>query len=548
MGPAAGSFLDPFGSNRIELGYTENRAALPATRHEEKNMDYPRASGILLHPTSLPGRYGIGSFNHAAYEWVDFLAQTRQSLWQVLPLGPTGYGDSPYQSFSSFAGNPYLISLEELVQEGLLEHRVLDEAPEFPRNRVDYGMIYDWKRPVLRQVADRFGQHATPEQQADFRQFCADNAGWLEDFALFMALKDAHDGQPWNQWPLDLRSRKTRALVAAGQEHDAAIHSHKVSQWLFYRQWTALKAYANQQGIQIVGDIPIFVAMDSADAWANPKNFHFDDEYQPKVVAGVPPDYFSATGQLWGNPLYRWSYLKRNGFTWWIRRIQAALRVYDIVRVDHFRGFAGYWEVPAGETTAVNGQWVKGPGTDFFQAVEEALGELPIIAEDLGEITPDVLELRNQFDLPGMKVLQFAFSTDGSDKFLPHNFRRNFVVYTGTHDNDTTWGWYAHTSTEHERDLFRRYFRTDGHDAAWTLIDAAWRSVAYMALAPLQDVLNLGTEARMNLPGRAEGNWRWRFVPEQLTGHVADRLLETTLLYGRDPKLYEGKEEEAGGQ
>lgn len=510
-------------------------------------MDLQRRSGVLLHPTSLPGRYGIGSFNQAAYDWVDFLDQTRQTLWQVLPLGPTGYGDSPYQSFSSFAGNPYLISLEEMVQQGLLDQATLAAAPNFPANRVDFGGIYHWKLPVLRQAAAEFERRATPDHKVEFAQFCRDQADWLDDFALFMALKDAHGGA-WNQWPLALRSRQAATLKAAVQEHAAALHAHKFNQWLFYRQWLRLKGYANAKGIQIVGDIPIFVAMDSADAWANPDEFFLDPEFQPTVVAGVPPDYFSATGQLWGNPLYRWDIMRNNNYRWWLRRIRLALRLYDIVRIDHFRGFAGYWEIPAGEKTAVKGQWVTGPGADFFNVVQRELGELPIIAEDLGEITPDVIALRDQFDLPGMKILQFAFSTDATDKFLPHNYERKFVVYTGTHDNDTTWGWYHRTATDKERDYFRRYLRTDGHDAAWSLIDVAWRSVAALALVPLQDLLSLDSNARMNLPGSAEGNWSWRFTADQLTAGLSSRLHETTLIYGRDPKLYEGKSAEAGGQ
>ncbi len=480
---------------------------------------------------------------------MDFLSQTRQGLWQVLPLGPTGYGDSPYQSFSSFAGNPYLISLEELVALGLLEQRVLDSAPEFPRDRVDFGQIYTWKMPLLRQVALDFDRRASAALKAEFAAFRTENAAWLEDFALFMALKEAHDGAAWNQWDMPLRSRQPAALAAAKEQHAAAVHNHELNQWLFYRQWLALKAYANARDIQVVGDIPIFVAMDSSDSWTNPSEFFLDDQFQPTVVAGVPPDYFSKTGQLWGNPLYRWAEMKANGYRWWLARIGAALRLYDIVRVDHFRGFAGYWEVPAGEKTAIKGQWVKGPGTEFFDVVVQALGgDLPIIAEDLGEITPDVIELRDRFGLPGMKILQFAFSTDASDKFLPHNYTRNFVVYSGTHDNDTSWGWYDKTATDKERDHYRRYLRTDGHDAAWALIDAAWRSVANSAIVPLQDLLNLGGDARMNLPGRASGNWTWRFTPEQLTGHVIQRLLEATVLYGRDPALYAGKDPETGGQ
>lgn len=506
-------------------------------------MNYQRRSGILLHPTSLPGRYGIGTFDRAAYDWVDFLAETRQTLWQVLPLGPTGYGDSPYQSFSSFAGNPYLISLDELVQDGLLDAAELDNAPDFPRDRVDYGALYHWKLPLLRHVADTFTQRATPEQRGEFDHFCTEHAEWLDDFALFMALKDAHDGAAWNTWEMDLRSRQPAALDAARRAQPDAIHAHKFNQWLFYRQWTALKAYANEKGIQIIGDIPIFVAMDSADTWAAPDGFFLDDALQPTVVAGVPPDYFSATGQLWGNPLYRWDAMQRTGYAWWLRRIRAALRLYDIVRIDHFRGFAAYWEVPAGEETAINGQWVEGPGSDFFTAIQKELGELPIIAEDLGEITQDVLDLRDQFGLPGMKVLQFAFSSDASDKFLPHNYTPNFVVYSGTHDNDTSWGWYRNSSTEGERDFFRRYFQSDGRDVAWTLIGAAFRSVAATAIVPLQDVLELSSEARMNLPGSDRGNWSWRFVPEHFTDGVVWRLRELTTVYGRDPQIYEGASE-----
>jgi 4-alpha-glucanotransferase len=511
-------------------------------------MNIPRCSGILLHPTSLPGSYGIGSFNKYAYEWVDLLEQTRQTLWQVLPLGPTGYGDSPYQSFSTFAGNPYLISLEDLVEDGLLEQQVLANAPTFPDDHVDFGLIYNWKLPVLRRAAAKFGEHADQAQQEDFETFCAGNDEWLDDYALFMALKDAHNGASWNTWDMPLRGREPKAIVQAQEKHAAIIHFHKFTQWIFYRQWETLKRYANEKGIQIVGDIPIYVAMDSADVWSDPEVFFLDDEYQPTVVAGVPPDYFSETGQLWGNPIYRWERMARNNYKWWLRRIRAALRLFDIVRVDHFRGFAGYWEVPAAEETAINGQWVKGPGAHFFNVVKDELGELPIIAEDLGEITPDVVELRNKFNLPGMKILQFAFSTDATDKFLPHNYKQNFVVYSGTHDNDTAWGWYQNSSTEHERDHFRRYFRTNGHEASWTLIEGAFSSVAVMAVVPLQDVLSLGTDARMNLPGRAAGNWGWRYQPHQIEPHIVERLKEVTLLYGRDPLLYEGKDEEAGGQ
>jgi 4-alpha-glucanotransferase len=342
-------------------------------------MEDVRRSGVLLHVTSLPGKYGIGTLNREAYHWVDFLVQTRQTLWQVLPLGPTGYGDSPYQSFSSFAGNPYLISLEELVDMGLLDQSALDAAPDFPRGHVDFGTIYTWKLPLLRHVAEQFDWRASPALKADFGKFVADNADWLEDFVLFMALKDAHHGAPWIQWEMPLRSRQPKAIAAARQEHAAALHNYRLNQWLFYREWLAVKQYANDNGVLIVGDIPIFVAMDSSDAWTSPGEFFLDDQYHPTLVAGVPPDYFSATGQLWGNPLYNWEAMKKSRYAWWLRRMRAALRLYDIVRVDHFRGFAGYWAVPASEETAENGVWEKGPGADFFNVVVAELGDnLPI--------------------------------------------------------------------------------------------------------------------------------------------------------------------------
>ena len=511
-------------------------------------MEIPRCSGIILHPTSLPGPYGVGVLGKAAYAWVDFLQESRQTIWQVLPLGPTGYGDSPYQSFSTFAGNPYLICLETLVEQGLLDPAELAGAPPLPDERVDFGALYEWKLPLFFRAAAGFVAGMAGHLQEEFQQFCTENVDWLDDYSLFMALKDAHGGAAWNSWAMPLRSRDAHALAAARTQHAARSHAYRFIQWLFFRQWRALKEYANQREIRIVGDIPIYVSLDSADAWSNPRQFFFDDEYQPTVVAGVPPDYFSATGQLWGNPIYRWAQMEENGFLWWIERIRASLSLYDIVRIDHFRGFAGYWEVPAGETTAINGEWVTGPGAAIFEAIGAALGELPIIAEDLGEITPDVITLRDRYNLPGMKILQFAFASDAADKFLPHNYTPNFIVYSGTHDNDTAQGWYQHSSAERERDHLRRYFRTDGGDVAWTLLEAAWRSVAQVAVVPLQDVLNLGTEARMNLPGTSEGNWQWRLQAEQLDRSATERLREATILFGRNPKTYEGKESEEGGQ
>lgn len=501
-------------------------------------MTNKRKSGILLHPTSLPGPYGIGTFGSYAYQWVDFLEKARQRLWQVLPLGPTGYGDSPYQSFSTFAGNPYLIDLPTLVEQGIMAAELLEEMPELAAEAVDYGGVYYWKLPLLQKAAAHFDQHGQPHHQEEFAHFCQEQHGWLDDFALFMALKDAHNGMAWNQWPMPLRSRESDAIAQAVEDYSEAVGAYKFNQWLFYRQWWPLKSYANERGIQIIGDIPIFVAMDSSDAWTHPAEFYLDDEFQPTVVAGVPPDYFSETGQLWGNPLYRWERMAEDGYQWWLKRLQAALQLYDIVRVDHFRGFAGYWEVPAHEETAINGQWRSGPGAPFFETVQQTLGhDLPIIAEDLGEITPDVLALRDQFALPGMKVLQFAFAGGPDNHFLPHNYSPNFVVYTGTHDNDTTVGWFQESSTLEERTTFQRYFGIDGDptpdDIAWAMIAGALRSVAETAIIPLQDLLLLGTEARMNLPGSSENHWAWRFMDGLLSDELAGRLADLVWLYGR---------------
>lgn len=495
-------------------------------------MRLPRSSGILLHLTSLPGRFGIGDLGSEAYQFVDFLVGAGQKLWQIMPLGPTGYGDSPYQSFSSFAGNPLLISPELLAEEGLLSPSDLDAAPIFPEGRVDYGPVIRFKQTLLQRAYERFQAQATPTRRAAFRAFCRRHAAWLDDFALFMALKEAHEGAVWSSWEKDIASRQPKALQAWTQKLADSIEAHKFAQYLFFTQWLALKDYANAYGIRIIGDIPIFVAYDSADVWAHPELFYLDENGQPTVVAGVPPDFFSETGQLWGNPLYRWEVLARDGYAWWIERVRATLRLVDIVRLDHFRGFEGYWEVPFGEPTAVKGRWVKGPGAALFQAMQDALGPLPIIAEDLGVITPEVEAIRDQFDLPGMKVLQFAFATTPADPFLPHNFPRNCVVYTGTHDNDTTLGWFQ-TAPPAERAFALKYTGSDGKEFNWDLIRLALASVADTAIIPLQDVLGIGSEGRMNLPGRASGNWAWRYLPGSLTPEIQERLRELTEIYGR---------------
>ncbi|MDW8054889.1 MAG: 4-alpha-glucanotransferase [Anaerolineae bacterium] len=491
-----------------------------------------RASGILLHPTSLPSPYGIGDLGEDAYRFVDFLAEAEQQLWQVLPLGPTGFGDSPYQCFSAFAGNPLLISPALLAQEGLLPARALEDAPRFPATRVDYGAVIPYKQALLRAAYAHFQQDAPTELRQAFEAFCEQESAWLEDYALFMALKDAHDGDPWNTWADDLVQRAPNALARARHRLREAIQLHKFAQFVFFRQWSALKAYANAKGVRIIGDIPIFVAFDSADAWAHRELFTIDERGELQFVAGVPPDYFSPTGQRWGNPLYRWEVMAAQGYRWWIDRCRMALRLFDLVRIDHFRGFEAYWEVPAHEPTAVNGRWVKGPGLALFQALREALGELPIIAEDLGVITDEVRALRDALGFPGMRVLHFAFVADASSEFLPHNYVRNTVAYAGTHDNDTTVGWFEKLDAE-TRQRVLDYIGTDGSAIHWDVIRLLMMSVADTVIFTLQDVLGLGSEARMNFPGRAEGNWQWRFTWAQITPEIAARLRKLTRTYGR---------------
>ncbi|MFO0879822.1 MAG: 4-alpha-glucanotransferase [Gemmataceae bacterium] len=489
-----------------------------------------RSAGVLLHPTSLPGPYGIGDFGPASLEWIDLLARAGQSWWQILPLGPTGYGDSPYQCFSAFAGNPYLISPELLARDGLLK-AVDMPATRFPADRVDYASVIKFKQGVLTRAWENFqGGAARPLRNA-FEEFCAREAYWLDDYALFMALKDFHQGANWTTWNEDLVQRRPPAIERARRLLAGGVGRHKLGQFLFTRQWCAVKEYANQKGVRLIGDAPIFVSADSADVWANPDQFLLDEKRNPTVVAGVPPDYFSPTGQLWGNPHYNWDRMRQSGFTWWVARIRKTLEQVDLVRLDHFRGFEAYWEVPAGQLTAEMGHWVQAPGVDFFNTLRYHLGGLPIIAEDLGLITPEVERLREQFGLPGMRILQFAFS--GSDnRFLPHHFDRNTVVYTGTHDNDTTVGWY-HSLPEGERQFLNRYLPGAGRDIAWELMRMAFSSVADYALVPAQDLLSLPTEARMNYPGRAANNWTWRCQPGQIDQAIMDRLGDMTALYSR---------------
>ncbi len=493
-----------------------------------------RSAGILLHPTSLPGRYGIGDLGPMAYAWVDLLARNKQTWWQILPLGPPGAGDSPYQSFSAFAGNPLLISPDLLVRDGLASPADLRDV-RFPADRVDYENVTKFKDWLLARAWQAFRGGAAGKLASEFERFRQEERSWLDDYALYAAIKDAQGGKGWHEWPAELVRREPAALERARRELADAIGQHQFRQLLFFRQWRALRDYAHRNGVKLFGDAPIFVSPDSADVWANPKQFLLDADRKPRVVAGVPPDYFSATGQLWGNPLYDWAAMRADGYAWWVARIKANLHQVDLVRLDHFRGFEAAWHVPAGSETAQTGQWVKGPGEDLFRVLRRELGGLPLVAEDLGLISKEVHALRDDLGLPGMYVLHFAFGgSDPSFRFLPHNHVRNGVVYTGTHDNDTTLGWWR-TAPDNTRTFLRRYQPHIDEDPVWHLIRLAWASVADIAIIPLQDLLSLGPEARMNTPGLPTGNWGWRCTEEQLHTYPWDRLNDLTWLYYRDP-------------
>jgi 4-alpha-glucanotransferase len=498
-------------------------------------MRFPRSAGILLHPTSLPGDYGIGELGTEALRFASYLHQSGIKIWQVLPLNPTGYGDSPYQSLSAFAGNPLLISLETLAARGLLDSQDLSPLPDFPEGLVDFSMVIPWKFKLLRQAASRFFASETGEQKADFETFTQQNREWLDDYALFMAAKDAHQGRVWTEWDPDLASRQKSAITKWNEKLCAEIAAYKFWQYEFFRQWNAIRSDCAQRGIRIMGDIPIYAAHDSADVWAHPEMFWLDEKGNPLKVSGVPPDYFSATGQLWGNPLYRWDKLEASDYLWWIERLRASLNMFDMVRLDHFRGFEAYWEIPAGDPTAMHGKWVKGPGAELFKILTDALGPLPIVAENLGVITPEVEAIRTQFDYPGMAILQFAFSTDPqAPTFRPHNYEQQLVAYTGGHDNDTMFGWWRSgvaKSTRSQADVKKEYADAQNYfgvsadafdrEVNWLFIREVMKSVANTVLFPMQDVLGLGSEARMNTPGTLGGNWRWRLSPGSL--RIADQ-------------------------
>jgi 4-alpha-glucanotransferase len=500
-------------------------------------MKLPRQSGVLLHPTSLPGPHGSGDLGASAFHFVDWLAAAGQKLWQILPLGGIGPGNSPYMSSSAFAGNLLLIDLAELQQRGWLTAQELQPDAAFSESRLNFAAVVPWRRARLERAAQQFAATASPAELADLAAFQTAQSDWLNDYALFMTLADAHGWRDWCDWPATLAQREPAALQAARVQYAPQIAFWTFCQWCFFRQWHAIKRYANERGIQIVGDAPIFIAYQSAEVWANPGLFELDAQGRAQVVAGVPPDYFSPTGQRWGNPLYRWSAHQADGFQWWIQRVRRTFELVDIVRIDHFRGFADYWEIPASEPTAMHGRWVTGPGAALFDAIRAALGELPVIAEDLGELTPEVTVLRQQLDLPGMRILHFAFGGHHSNSYLPHNFDANTVVYTGTHDNNTSQGWWAEI-TETERQHARAYLNLSHQpdpaaDIHWQLIRAACASVANTAIHPLQDVLGLGVACRMNLPGVGQGYWEWRFTWDQVQPEHAQQLAGLCQLYGR---------------
>jgi 4-alpha-glucanotransferase len=523
----------------------KQETARDASARIGSGVKFPRLSGILLHCTSLPGRFGIGDFGPCAYEFADFLSAGGQKLWQVLPLNPTGYGDSPYQCFSAFAGNPLLLSLERLQDQGLLQESDLAQAPLFPEDPIDFGATIEFKRPVLLRAAQAFFADASRADRAAFDRFCESASFWLDDFALFMALKDAHNGTAWTTWDAKIRRRDPHAVSAWTLRLAPQLNAIKYWQFEFFRQWKDLKAYCRQRDIRLMGDIPIYVAHDSADVWARPELFYLDEQGNPTVVSGVPPDYFSATGQLWGNPIYRWDVLEAGGFRWWIERFRASLALFDLMRLDHFRGFESYWEVPASEPTAIHGRWIKAPGDRLLAALENEFGELPIVAENLGVITEEVESLRKKFNLPGMAILQFAFGIDQqAPTFRPHNYRRDLVAYTGGHDNDTAVGWWSSSGAadstrtpedvRKEHELARAYLNF--HDDArinWIMIRAVEASVADVVIVPLQDVLGLGSSARMNLPGTVSGNWKWRYRPGALSPELSARLRSLVELYDR---------------
>ncbi len=505
-------------------------------------MNFERGAGILLHPTSLPGKYGIGDLGNEAYSFVDFLVEAGQTLWQVFPLGPTGYGDSPYQCFSAFAGNPLLISPDKLKEGGFLSDEELNDFPNSDPKKVDFGSVIEYKKKILRAAYISFKKNSNGLDK-NFHSFCNENKEWLDDFSLFIACKDAHNGAVWSEWEKGLINREGTAIKEWSNKLSDDILYHKFVQFIFFKQWKELKKYTNEKGIKIIGDMPIFIAYDSADLWANKELFTVDENGKLTFVAGVPPDYFSETGQLWGNPLYKWDEMEKNEFLWWRKRFSSLLEFVDIIRIDHFRGFEAYWKIPGDAVIAIDGKWIKAPGVKLFEIVKKYLGDLPILAEDLGVITPPVEALRDQFGFPGMKVLQFAFGTGMERKFLPHNFIPNCVVYSGTHDNDTTKAYFEKEKKNKENDIYehaQKYLNYSGKDILSELIRTAYASVANFVVIPMQDIMNLGGEARMNFPSTlGGGNWAWRFTWDQLSEEITKRYKDLSILYDRPPEPVE---------
>ena len=495
-------------------------------------MPFPRASGILLHPTSLPGRFGIGDIGGASIDFVDLLLAAGQTYWQILPLGPTGPGDSPYSTFSAFAGNTLLVSPDSLVELGLLPDSAIDDSPSFPNEFVDYGQVYEWKTHILKIAFEKFRSLHDSGLSAAFRDFGRQNAWWLDDYASYRAIKSAQGNKPWFEWAEPLRLRVPDALDKAVSQLSREIEAQRFGQFLFFHGWNEVKRYANERGVTIIGDIPIFVALDSADVWCNQDKFKLNRDGTPKVVSGVPPDYFSKTGQLWGNPIYDWEAMRFDDFSWWTARIAFALKTANIVRLDHFIGFVRNWEVPGGDQTAENGSWVDVPGEKIFEALTRRLGPLPVIAEDLGSVTPRVEALRDRYKMPGMRILQYAFGGDPKDTNLPHNYIHNTVAYTGTHDNDTTAGWYK-KAAKHERSFCRKYLPSNGRDIHKDMIRSLFSSVADTAVIPAQDLLGLPSDSRMNTPATGSNNWQWRLLDGQLADDSAFWLKDMTETYGR---------------
>jgi len=507
---------------------------MPETEITEGRLRSERRGGVLLHPTSLPGPHGCGSLGLQAGRWLNWLSSAGMRLWQFLPLGPTGYGDSPYQSFSAFAGNSNLIDLDLLLEAGLLDPQDLAGEPEWPAS-IDYGELISWKSQVLGFAAGRFQERAGDSDLDAYARFTANQSYWLDDYALFMSLKEAHEGAAWTLWPEKLAGRELRALADARRHYADEIEAARVLQYLFHVQWGRIRNQARAHGISLVGDMPIFVAHDSAEVWSHPELFRLDPRGMPEVVAGVPPDYFSATGQRWGNPLYRWEEMKRREYAWWVSRVRRLLEWVDVIRLDHFRGFAAFWEIPAEEPTAVGGRWVEGPGEELLQRIQDSLGALPLLAEDLGVITADVEVLRDRFGLPGMRVLQFGFEGGPASPYLPHNYIQNCAAYTGTHDNDTTLGWYR-SAPEPVQDYARRYLASDAEHVALDAARAIWASSADLAIVPMQDLLELDSSARMNSPGSGSSNWTWRMEPGAMSDELAARMAEWNGLFGRAPQ------------